>query len=197
MKMKKGLMFLAVAMMFVFVFAGCASAPAADAGKAGAAVTTGSAGVPLWNFESNTTDGWHGNGKWGKRMTVNADPKFVTEGKYSLKIDATGCTGWNQDVAIFDGPFNDSFGKFTSISMDVIVPKESIAGIDYAQIFVVISGAANSWYQVPQGLKEGVNKLVYAIDNSNTSGDLWHMYLVFNSGKPFTGPVYIDNVTGK
>jgi hypothetical protein len=199
--MKKGLLLLALASVFAFVFAGCASAPAASAGAsagqttAAAASSTSSAATSLFNFESNTTDGWHGNGKWGKRMTVNADPKFVTEGKYSLKIDAKGCAGWNQDVAIFEGPFNENFGKFTSISMDVIVPKESIAGTEYAQIFVVISGSANSWYQIPQGLKEGVNKLTYTIDKANTSGDIWKMYLVFNSGKAFDGPVYIDNIT--
>jgi hypothetical protein len=194
--MKKWLLF-SVVVLFVFVLAGCASAPAAEATKAGTVAAMDPAGTMLWNFESNTTDGWHGNGKWGKRMTVNADPKLATEGKYSLKIDAKGCSGWNQDVAIFEGPFNANFGKFTSISMDVIVPKESIAGTEYAQIFLVISGAANSWYQVPQGLKEGLNKLVYTIDPANTSGDIWKMYFVFNSGKAFSGPVYIDNVVGR
>jgi hypothetical protein len=186
------------AVILAAMFTGCAT-PAASSSGTGTAATASSAttgGTMLWGFESKSTEGWNGKGKWADANQVNEDPKFVTEGKYSLKIDAKGSTGWNQNIAINDGPFSTDLPKFTSITMDVYVPHETIKDMDYAQIFLVMSGSANAWYQVQGFLKEGLNKLTYKLDNSQTGGDMWHMYLVFNSGKPFGGPIYIDNVQG-
>jgi hypothetical protein len=197
--MKKGLMFLCSAIVLAMVFAGCASTAAVSNDKAaanGAAVTSGST-VNLWNFESKTADGWYGKGKWADAVTVNSDPKFVKEGKYTLKIDAKTSKGWNQDIAMNDGPFPEQFQKLKAIDMDVYVPAESVKGLEYSQIFIVISGSANSWYQVPQGLKPGWNSLEYKMETDNISGDIWHVYFVFNCGGAFAGPVYIDNVVGK
>lgn len=197
--MKKGLMFFCAAVVLAFVFAGCASTGAVSNNNAasGSAVSTSGSTVNLWNFESKTTDGWYGKGKWADGLTVNDDPKLVKEGKYSLKIDAKGSKGWNQDVAMNDGPFPEQFQKLKAVDMDVYVPPDSIKGLEYAQIFLVISGSANSWYQVPQALKPGWNSLEYKIETDNVSGDIWHVYFVFNSGGTFAGPVYIDNVVGK
>jgi hypothetical protein len=152
--------------------------------------------IVFWNFEDGTTGGWQGKGKWAEACKVNNGAAFVSEGKNSLKIEAKGSKGYNQDIAIFDGPFNENFGKCKSMTMDVFVPKETIKGMDYLQIFVVISGSANSWYQIPQALKPGWNKLVYQFDSSNMDGDLWHMYFVVNSGSAAGGPIYVDNVLG-
>ncbi len=208
--MRKVLLFLALAVLVLpMVFSGCATpegtassgttaTTAAAAGAtttAQAAATTGK-GTVLWGFESNSTDGWQGKGKWADACQVNDDPKYVTEGKYSMKIDTKNSAGWNQNVAINDGPFSPDLTKFTSITMDVYVPKSTIADMDYAQIFLVFSGSANAWYQVQGFLKAGWNKLEYKLDSSQLSGDMWHMYLVLNSGKPFGGPIYIDNISG-
>ncbi len=195
--MKKGIAVLVFALAAVaFMFSGCATTE--TAGDSGAAASTAASGdkAALWNFESNTTDGWQGKGKWAEACTVNSDVKFIKEGKYSMKINAKGSKDWNQDIAVFDGPFNEEFAKFKSVTMDVYVPKESIKGNEYSQIFLVISGSANSWYQIPQGLKEGWNALKYDIDSASVDGDLWHAYLVFNCGGSFKGPVYIDNAVG-
>ncbi|HUJ08611.1 MAG TPA: hypothetical protein VL171_01165 [Verrucomicrobiae bacterium] len=153
--------------------------------------------VTLWNFESKTTDGWAGTGNWSEADTVNDDPNFVKQGKYSLKINAKGSSGWNQDIAVNEGPFAPGFGKFKTITMDVYVPKESIEGLQYAQIFLVISSSANSWFQVPQDIKEGWNSLQYNIEPNEVSDDVSQVYLVFNSDLAFGGPVYIDNVVGE
>lgn len=193
--MRKVLVFAAVAV--VMMFAGCASTETAgtDGTTVAAAAAPGS-GLAFWNFESGTTDGWAGKGKWAEACVVNSDPKFIKEGKYSMKIEAKGSKGYNQDICVFDGPFNENFGKIKSLTMDVFVPAESIKGLEYAQVFVIISGSANSWYQVPQGLKAGWNKLVFKMESDNIDGDLWHAYLVLNSGAAYAGPIYIDNVQG-
>jgi hypothetical protein len=190
----KKFLFLFFVVLVVFVF-GCATVEE-EGGSGKVASSTASGTLVLWNFESNSTDGWYGKGKWANACTVNSDSKFVKEGKYSLKIDAKGSKGWNQDIALNDGPFSGDFGNLKSITMDVYVPETSMKGLEYGQIFLVISGSANSWYQIPQGLKPGWNKLVYKLESDNIAGDIWHIYFVFNSGGDFKGPVYIDNVVG-
>ena len=190
----KKFLFLFFVVLVVFVF-GCATVEE-EGGSGKVASSTASGTLVLWNFESNSTDGWYGKGKWTNACTVNSDAKFVKEGKYSLKIDAKGSKGWNQDIALNDGPFSGDFGNLKSITMDVYVPETSMKGLEYGQIFLVISGSANSWYQIPQGLKPGWNKLVYKLESDNIAGDIWHIYFVFNSGGDFKGPVYIDNVVG-
>ncbi len=198
--MKKVLALMGIAV--VMVFAGCASTGAAADTSASAAPAASTAPVAgntfvICNFESKTTDGFEGKGKWADALKVNDDAKFVKEGKYSLKINAKGSTGWNQDIAVSAGPFPDKFNRLKAITMDVFVPKESIKGTEYFQIFFVVNGSANAWYQVPQGLKEGWNSLEYKIDTDNVSGDIWHVYMVFNSGGTLAGPVYIDNIAGQ
>ena len=153
--------------------------------------------VTLWNFESKTTDGWAGTGKWAEALTANDDPKFVREGKYSLRINAEGSTGWNQDIAVNGGPFPAEFSKLKAITMDVYVPAETIKGTTYAQLFIVISGSANPWYQVPQDLKEGWNSLEYKLSTDDVNGDVSQVLFILNSDVALGGPIYIDNVVGK
>jgi hypothetical protein len=153
--------------------------------------------VTLWNFESKTADGWAGTGKWAEAVTANDDPKFVREGKYSLRINAEGSSGWNQDIAVNGGPFPAEFSKLKVITMDVYVPAETIKGTAYAQLFIVISGSANPWYQVPQDLKEGWNSLEYKLSTDDVNGDISQVLFVLNSDVALGGPVYIDNVVGK
>ena len=193
--MKKGLAVLAVAVL-VFVFAGCESVEVKSDTKVSSASASSGSGNVMWNFESKGTDGWYGKGKWAYACTSNDMPKYVREGKYSLKIDAKGSKGWNQNIAMQDGPFHEEFGKLKKITMDVYVPAKTMKDVEYAQIFLVISGSSNSWYQVPQGLKTGWNKLVDALDEDNIAVDIWHIYLVFNSGGSLGGPVYVDNIVG-
>lgn len=208
--MKRALFALSLVVLPAFIM-GCASTSsvAPESKTAAAAPQVKPAAVPpvvqstpgrtvtLWNFESKTTDGWAGTGQWSQAITVNDDTEFVKEGKYSLKINAKDSKGWNQDIAVNGGPFPSEFSKLKAITMDVYVPKETISGLQYAQMFLVVSGSANAWYQVPQDLKEGWNSLEYKIETDEVNGDISQVYFVFNSDAAFSGPVYIDNVVGK
>jgi len=153
--------------------------------------------VTLWNFETGTTEGWTGAGKYAKSCSVNTNPEYVSEGKYSLKIDVTGSTAWNQDVAVNNGPFSPQVNQLVEIMMDVYVPAESVKGMEYQELYVVFSSKSNNWYQLKQQLLVGKNKVALKIDNSKIKEDMWHIYLVVNSSQPFKGPIYVDNIKGR
>jgi hypothetical protein len=199
MDMKKwiAVMFFTVAVM---VFAGCASTETAGKSETAAgtqAAATGS-NLALWTFESGTTDGWTGKGKWAEALTVVTDPKFVKEGKSSLKLNSKGSVGYNQDIAVFECPCNENFGKLKAITMDVFVPAETMKGQQYLQIFMIINGSADNWYQIPQPLKAGWNSLRYDLKSESIDGDIWKIFLVVNNDKstPLGGALYIDNIQG-
>src|SRR5271157_5441963 len=98
--MRKVFLFLALALLVLsMMFSGCATPQATASGNtqtansaAGGTTTTAQAttaqattgkGTMLWGFESNSTEGWAGKGKWADACQVNSDPQYVTEGKYS------------------------------------------------------------------------------------------------------------------
>jgi hypothetical protein len=190
--MKKGVCsFLIIAAIAIIALSGCVSSASSAANTA-----SDSSAVSLWNFESQTTDGWHGNAKWAESCSVNTDPQFVKEGKYSLRVELKGSKGWNQDVAVFDGPFPENFAKFKTVTIDMFVPGSTVAGLEYAQVFLVISGSVNGWYQQYLGMKSNWNRLVFKMDPAQLEGDLFHAFIVFNTSAPFNGPVYIDNIRG-
>ena len=179
-----------------------APAPAGEVVSAPMAVTPelvapSTNALVLWNFESKTTDGWSGKEKWAGADTVNEDPAFVKDGKYSLRINAKGSNGWNQDIAVNDGPFPSELTKLKAITMDIYAPKESMEGLPYVQVFLVISSSANGWYQVQQELKPGWNSLEFNINPEDVNGEIWQVYLVLNSSQELNGPIYVDNVIGK
>jgi hypothetical protein len=153
--------------------------------------------LKLWNFETGTTEGWHGAAKFAKSCSVNSNPKYVTEGKYSLKVDLTGSKDWNQDVMVNSGPFDPGINKLVELSFDVIVPESSVAGLEYEEMYLVTSSKSNAWYQLKSPLQAGTNKVVFKIDNSKINKDMWNIYLVTNNSQPFTGPIYIDNMVGR
>jgi len=153
--------------------------------------------VKLWSFETGTTEGWNGAGKWAKACSVTDNPKFVTEGKYALKIDATGSTDWNQDAAVNSGPFIKEINKLVEMSMDVIVPAESAKGMEFQELYLVCSSKTNNWYQLKKQLTIGKQKVTFKIDNSKIKEDMWHIYLVVNNSQPWSGPIYVDNIVGR
>ena len=151
--------------------------------------------VTLWNFESGTTEGWHGNGKFAKSCSVSKE--HASEGKYSLKVDLTGSKDWNQDVMVNDGPFDPAVNKLVELSFDVYVPETSIKGLEYQEMYLVCSSKSNAWYQLKSPLNPGENKIVFKLDNTKINQDMWHIYLVTNNNQPFTGPIFIDNMVGR
>ncbi len=199
-KSKKTLFLSAIVFSLLFILCFSKIAFAADTTQDAKAVEAmkASHNIVLWNFEDGTTDGWHGAGaKWGKASSVNNKSDFVSEGKYSLEINCKGSTDWNQDAAVNDGPFPKEFQKLVEITMDVFVPAETLKGMEYAELYFVISGAANTWYQLKQQLNQGWNNLVFKVDTANVRGEIWHTYIVVNSTEPFNGPIYVDNVKAR
>lgn len=196
--MKKGLVAVVFAVaVAALMFCGCASTETAGGSGAAttqAAVASGST-IPLWTFETGT-DGWTGKGKWAEALTLNTDVKFIKEGSGSLKVNAKGSKAYNQDIMVLECPCNENFGKLKALKMDVFVPNETIKGLEYLQIFLVVNGSANSWYQLSQGLKAGWNTLTFNMDPASIDGDIWKLFLVVNSGTAVGGPLYIDNIVG-
>jgi len=150
----------------------------------------------LFSFESGTTEGWHGANKLAKAVSVATMPE-ATDGTKMLKVDLTGVNNWNQDAMIFDGPFTADWAKLQSISVDVFLPEASTAGMTYHELYLVISGKANAWYQLKKPLNKGMNNLTFKIDNAKVQGQLWHVYFVVNTSEPWKGPIYLDNIVGK
>jgi len=155
--------------------------------------------LELWNFEDGTTDGWHGAGaKWGKACSINTDKSFISESaKYSLKINVKGSTDWNQDAAVNDGPFPKEFQKLVELTMDVYVPPDTMKGMEYAELYFVISGQANTWYELKAQLNQGLNNIRFKVDTANVRGEIWHTYIVVNSSQPFNGPIYVSNIKAR
>jgi hypothetical protein len=151
--------------------------------------------VTLWNFESGTAEGWHGNAKFAKSCSVSKE--HASEGKYSLKVDLTGSKDWNQDIMVNDGPFDPSINKLVELSFDVFVPDATVKGLDYQEMYIVFSSKSNAWYQLKSPLNAGENKIVFKIDNSKIKQDMWHIYIITNNSQPFNGPIYIDNMVGR
>jgi len=153
--------------------------------------------VSLWSFDSGTTEGWHGVNKYAKACSAAKGAEFVTSGASALEIDLTGVKGWNQDVALFEGPFPPAFHGLKEITMDVYVPEASVKGMTYQEMYFIISGKANAWYQLKKQIKPGMNQVVLPVDNSKVKGEVWKVYIVVNSTEAWTGPIYVDTIKGK
>jgi len=189
----KKIRFLAVLLAVFLGFSGLIFGAADVSGEAAKIAAKNK--VKLWSFESGTTEGWHGAGKWVK--ACSASTSHATQGKYSLKVDVTGSIDWNQDVAVNDGPFPSAINNLVEISMDVYVPKASVEGLEYQEFYVVFSSKSNNFYQSKKQLAVGANKCVFKLDNNAIKEDMWHVYFVVNTSQKWKGPIYIDNVIGR
>ncbi|MFW6210792.1 MAG: hypothetical protein ACOC4H_01595, partial [bacterium] len=151
----------------------------------------------LFSFESGTTEGWQGTGKWEKSCSAVTHEKAATHGSKALKVDVTGSTDWNQDIAKFSGPFDSKWKKLVALSFDIYVPEASAEGMSYQELYLVVQGQAQSWYQLKQPLNAGMNKVTFKLNNAYMDTDLWHIMLIVNNSEPWRGPIYIDNIVGK
>ncbi|MCE5299550.1 MAG: carboxypeptidase regulatory-like domain-containing protein [Spirochaetia bacterium] len=156
--------------------------------------------VKLWTFESKSTEGWKGAGKYANACSVSTDTEGVTEGKYCMKVDLTGSKDWNQDLMVNAGPFTPEMTKLTEVTIDVNVPAATVAGLEYQEMYLVISSKANNFYQMKSPLLVGKQTVKFKVDPGKVSkspGDIWQFYLVTNNSQPFKGAIYIDNISGK
>lgn len=209
----KKLAILAILAAMTAAFVSCASQPAA---KDAAPVTKASAevkmidGLPefvarhrvtLFTFETNTTESWTGTAgtKWDKAVTVVPVEKGdKTGGKYRLKVDLTGSTGWNQEAIIADKPFPANINKLVEFSFDVDVPPASVKGLEYQQVCLVFQSKTNAWYQLEnKDIMPGKSRVVYKVDPTKFKEDLYRIVLVINNTQPFKGPIYLDNIAGR
>ncbi len=163
-------------------------APVADLnpadGKKGASTT----GVLLWGF-NNTLGGFSGS--------VGLEHSIVSEGTGAMVVTTTGSSGWNQNLAVCSQiPHAKEWGKFKAISMDVFLPKGSLANATFGQVFLVVQSPANSWYEVKFHLQEGWNHLKARVDPKQMTGGVYKVYLVANSGGPISGNMIVDNIRG-
>jgi len=152
-------------------------------------------GIPLWTFESGTTEGWHGTGKWSESCSASID--HATEGRYALKLECTGSVDWNQDIAINDGPFPQDIHQLTQVSVDVTAPEASVTGMEYEELYLVFMSKTNKWYEIKRQFTQGKQTITFDIDTAQIKQDVWHVYFVLNSTQPFKGPIYLDRIVGK
>ena len=155
------------------------------------------ASLPLWNFEKGTLEGWHGSGAWANACSITREARYVTEGRAALKLDCSGSTDWNQDLAVNDGPFPRDIHHLIQVAVDVTAPEASVSDMDYCEIYLVFMCHPNGWYQIKRQFRPGRQTITFDVDPSRIQQEIWHVYLVLNSSQPFKGPVYVDRITGK
>ena len=140
----------------------------------------------LYDFETDL-DGWAGK--------TGLSPTGATHGKGAMEIDATGSSGWNQNLAVQSK--NDDYSDFSELQLDITVPQGVCGGADYIEFIPVFSGPKLPWYPLSKTkLKDGLNKIVVPMDGSKV-GAPWKFHLVLNSGKAIPGKIYVDNIRMK
>lgn len=137
----------------------------------------------VYDFEGGT-QGFEGN---TSVSTIGA-----TSGKYSLAVDTTGSTGWNQNLAVESQ--NEDWTNAVEFLADVSMPTGTKAAANYVQFIPTFSGPANSFYQVGKvDLQDGINHIHLKLNGSMVLTP-WKLYLIFNSDKAIPGKIYVDNI---
>lgn len=137
----------------------------------------------VYDFEGGT-QGFSGN---TAISTIGA-----TSGKYALAIDATGSTGWNQNLAVESQ--NEDWTDAVEFLADVYLPAGTKAAAGYVQFIPTFSGPVNSFYQIGKvELQDGPNKIALKVNGSQVTTP-WKLYLIFNSDKAIPGKIYVDNI---
>ena len=145
-------------------------------------------GVLVWGFN---------DGVGGFEGKVSQDGTTLTEGSGSLRIDADGSQGWNQNLAVCaDVPMADKWETFKAMSLDVYLQGGALAKAGYGEFYIVTQSPSNNWYEIKLKLKEGWNHLRSDVDGTQFKGGVTKVYLVFNSGGPIVGPAIVDNIRG-
>jgi hypothetical protein len=147
------------------------------------------------------------NGVGEHRASINTDPAFVAEGSRSLKLELTGVGGWHNDWFVVELPEPIDIRAHQVLAMDVYIPLESL---DYGvpeggwfqfnphptTIATTPDGdvAGDTWYG-PRNMQAGWNHLIWDLKNGT---DTRVSRLAFagntNPDKPYSGPLYVDNI---
>jgi hypothetical protein len=134
--------------------------------------------------------------------STNTDPQFVAEGSQSLKLDVTGLGGWYDHYFTVNlaGPVD--IKGYQVLSMDVFVPDTSIDSSGYYQfdprtttVSPTDATMSVTSYYGPRNMHAGWNHLVWNLING-TDTQITQLDFAGNtdSSKPYSGPVYVDNI---
>ncbi len=138
----------------------------------------------VYNFEHGT-DGFDGN--------TSTSTLWASSGQHSLAIDATGSTGWNQNLAV-NGSNNVDWTHAVEFLCDVYMPAGTKAAATYVQFIPTFSGPVNSFYQAGKvDLVDGVNHVALKINGSQITTP-WKIYLILNTGGAIPGKIYVDDI---
>lgn len=140
------------------------------------------------------------------RASINADAEFVAEGTKSLKLDLTDVAEWKANYLVIDLPQPIDIKGHQVLAMDVYVPAESLnpdsAEGGWWQFTPHItttnpgddSATTETWLGMRQ-MAAGWNHLVWDL---KTGIDTKITRLAFagntNGARPYTGPIYVDNI---
>lgn len=137
----------------------------------------------LYDFEGGT-EGFAGK--------TGISAQGATSGKSALEIDATGSSGWNQNLAILSN--NADWSDAVEIMLDVTVPQGLKNASEYIQLIPVFSGEKDGFYQTGKAeLQDGLNKIVIKVNGAKILTP-WKFHIVLNSGKAIPGKIYVDNI---
>lgn len=142
------------------------------------------------------------------RASINTDPAFVAEGSRSLKLDLTDVGGWHNNWFVIDLPQPIDIQGHQVLAMDVYIPLESLDfGVPEGGWFqfnphptTLIPNPegdavpGETWYG-PRNMSAGWNHLIWDLKNgTNTVVTRLAFAGNTNSSKPYSGPVYVDNI---
>jgi hypothetical protein len=160
----------------------------------------------LVGFETDIAVTSDPDGVGENRASINTDPAYVAEGSKSLKLELANVGAWHDPYFVIELPEPIDIQGHQVLSMDVYVPLESLDN----------GVPAGGWFQFsprvtttsPEGdalpgvsyydnrdLAAGWNHLVWDLRNGT---DTKVTRLAFagntNGDKPYSGPIYVDNV---
>jgi len=160
----------------------------------------------LVDFESDITVTSDPLGEGTNRASVNSTADFVAEGTKSLKLDVTDVGDWHDNALVIDLPQPVDIKGHQMLAMDVYIPAESLnpdstEGAWWQLTPHVTTTDANddtvtteTWLGMRQ-MAAGWNHLVWDL-KTGTDTKLTRIAAAIssNGARPYTGPIYVDNI---
>jgi hypothetical protein len=130
---------------------------------------------------------------------INTDPKFISQGAGSLKIDLTGWpSGWTNSVASADdwGTTIDA-SKATALHLDFYVPSSSHMAGDYHELGFGVHGDGGDVSFTSEYVTDDqwvTLEVPLTPDQAAMLTNVKGLFFITNSGKDWTGPIYVDGL---
>jgi hypothetical protein len=162
------------------------------------------------DFENTITATADPNGAGENRASANTDTQFAAEGTKSLKVDLTDVPsgGWADPAVVITLPQPVDIKGYGAMSMDVYAPPESMnpdsTDTGWYQIYprLTVTNAGDDTQTTVISLpfrqlknEGGWNHLEWDLKTgSDTKITQIALATGTNGSRPFTGPIYLDNV---